>query len=155
MKYSSEGPFNRIIGFYCSDICKKKGTANDYKLLGYGLILMAIIVINGFAQGWNIWKYLFTPLILSLPGLYVIKVGQKYNKMHIEHWLKSNNSSLIAKGENTAVSVDPHVPEIYVKELDKDVLSCCYQSARFGKDDYCVCGRAIPKELKEIFTHPN
>jgi len=46
----------------------------------------------------------------------------------------------------------PHVSEsgmIYLKQLDKQIKVCCFQTARLG-ERYCYCGRAVSQEVLDV-----
>jgi hypothetical protein len=51
----------------------------------------------------------------------------------------------------SAVIEETSVPMRFIYELDREVRTCCYQTARL-KENYCWCGRALPNDLKDLFT---
>lgn len=148
----------KITTAYCSKRCKNKGTAIGDISKGI-IIMMAVLTLAfiGDNAGWNVGGYLF---ILFIVGFNLMIMGMRHYKIKIKSWMPqslSKKSRLMSSSTSpyskiTSKSSTEYVPKIHVKELNKDFLSCCYQEARYGKNGYCVCGRVISKELKEIFA---
>jgi hypothetical protein len=55
------------------------------------------------------------------------------------------------KVSNTTAPFSDPEEKIFVEELDREFKLCCYQSARLG-DTYCLCGRAVDKELIDLLN---
>jgi hypothetical protein len=52
---------------------------------------------------------------------------------------------------SSVVLEETSVPMRFIYELDREVRTCCYQTARL-KENYCWCGRALPDDLKGLFA---
>lgn len=147
-------------GTYCSKPCRNKGKSGSHQndaiillIMTFILIILLFIIQNG-TFGW----FIFAFSIVSIPSIYTYYWAWRNSKIIVEPYSKksvgsSRTEDITRSGDNT--TNDVHIPVIHVKQLDMDVLSCCYQSARFGKDDYCVCGRVVSIELKQIFSKWN
>lgn len=155
--------------YYCSENCRKKGTAIERIVLAIVAItfisILVLINYNPKASFW--WTLVYTSIFVS-PFLFMIHSENIIIKTPIPTWsVKDTSDQNIPEFKRIADSLHPrdnlakfkegkeyisqHVERIYISEIDKKVLVCCYQSARFGKDNYCMCGRTITLKFKQIF----
>lgn len=157
---------------YCSANCKAKGQAKILIAVGIGSLGITLILISIST---------LLSIIVGLIGVFLIYRGISNDRISIgletkrpkrtkrrvpSEWERideinqqramaesgtRNSQTRNEKYSNDSIIERDHVPKINVEELGKEVLACCYQSARLGQDMYCVCGRVVTEELKEIF----
>lgn len=147
---------------YCSANCKAKGEAKKLISMGIGSIGIAIYMISTstfFSIIFGLLGVLFTirgisgnkiPIVIKRERN-VPSEWERIDRMNQRRPRASSRSRDSNTNNYSNVSQMDHVPKVKVGELGKEVLACCYQSARLNQDNYCVCGRVISKDLKQIF----
>lgn len=133
-----------IAGYFCSEECKSKSLAATYLISGSAFFvissLLSILVQNIF----------FTIVAFVLPTILLIKGIRGYN-VKITRWYENQLNSSKQRNETKVEGIPDGVPRtIYVKALGAEFNNCCYQTARIG-EIYCICGRAVSKDLIQIF----
>ena len=153
----------KITSHYCSSKCRNIGEGTNHKLYGIlWLMLMLISLVSiGSTLGWELKEFFLAFLFVGSPGYYYIFMGITTNKQSRDFKL---HTSMFGQGPSplTSASIPYHtgelaptgsyVPNVHVKEINEYILVCCYQAARYGNDNYCMCGRVISQKLKEIFV---
>lgn len=70
---------------------------------------------------------------------------------HIEEHIGEEYIAKPSINEANVKMVDSSIPHKFIDELNREVRICCYQTARL-LEKYCWCGRAISKDLEDIFA---
>lgn len=144
-------PINRFgkkkYGRRCSFACKSKATWKKNLLAAFIFFPFLIIPISLFQV--VIFIIILDCLINAVYGIFI-----RINKYQRTDSTQLNESPKDFKMfrrkpeyQNNKDVESKNIKKIFVPELNKELLLCCYQTYRLD-EAYCICGRAIPDVIE-------
>lgn len=146
-------------GHYCSKKCVGFTPMKYPGVMGFAFVYLAtlgmIVTVAGMSNP-IVFVPGFTLLGLALV-IYVVATFRTHRfwKMDAEgnlSWVRRIDA--FAKTEQAIrsdVKVKGHGSSIFVHSIGSSFPICCYNTARLG-EGYCLCGKAIPQSLQEMFV---